>query len=104
MIFVPATHGSDLKKILENDVKESGLKFHIVEKAVVSVKRMLQISNPFKERTCNREDCIVCQTGGKGSCETPASLMKLSVNHVITSTLEKRQGVRILVERNILRT
>ena len=36
----------------------------------MSVKRVLQRSDPFKERTCERECCFVCRTGGRGPCDS----------------------------------
>ena len=29
---------------------------------------MLQMSDPFKKKTCNRKDCPICTSGGKGNC------------------------------------
>ena len=37
--------------------------------AVIAIKRLLQKSDPFKPRQCEREDCPVCSTGGKGPCD-----------------------------------
>ena len=31
---------------------------------------MLQRSDPFKESKCNNTKCLVCSTGGKGSCRS----------------------------------
>ena len=36
----------------------------------MSVKRVLQRSDPFKKRTCERECCFVCRTGGRGPCDS----------------------------------
>ena len=66
VIFVPATPESSLKRSLDEDVKKSGLRIRIVEKSGMSVKRVLQRSDPFKKRTCERECCFVCRTGGRG--------------------------------------
>ena len=70
VIFVPATPESSLKRLLDEDVKKSGLRIRIVEKSGMSVKRVLQRSDPFKKRTCERECCLVCQTGGRGPCDS----------------------------------
>jgi len=71
VIFVPATPDSQLKKELEQDINESGVKIKVAERAGTSMKRILQRSNPFKRKTCGREDCLVCSTGGKGPCDAP---------------------------------
>lgn len=70
VIFVPATPSSMLKKRLQRDVNESGLKIKIVEKSGTSIKRILQRSDPFKEKKCSKDDCLVCSTGGSGPCST----------------------------------
>ena len=69
MIFVPATPGSNLHKKMEAKIRESAFKIRVVEKAGVSLKRKLQRSNPFKKKICDRQNCLVCTTGGKGSCD-----------------------------------
>ena len=70
VMFVPATPGSILKKRYEIEVAKSGLKIRIVEKAGTSLKQQLQRSDPFKPLRCDRENCFVCTSGGKGSCKT----------------------------------
>ena len=65
VIFVPATPESSLKRSLDEDVKKSGLRIRIVEKSGMSVKRVLQRSDPFKKKTCERECCFVRRTGAR---------------------------------------
>ena len=50
--------GSKLKRVLETDVQESGLKIKVVEKVGTNIKRMVQWSNPFKRKCCSNEDCL----------------------------------------------
>ena len=69
VIFVPATPGSKLRKKMEEEIRKRSFKIRIVEKAGVSLKRKLQRSNPFKKKKCDRENCLVCTTGGKGPCD-----------------------------------
>ena len=38
----------------------------VVEKAGVAIKKLLQRSDPFKSRKCERGDCPVCREDGKG--------------------------------------
>ena len=70
VIFVPATPESSLKRSLNEDVKKSGLRIRIVETSGMGVKRVLQRSDPFKKRKCERECCFVCRTGGRGPCDS----------------------------------
>ena len=41
----------------------------MVEKAGVAMKKLLQKSDPFKSRKCERGDCPVCREDGKGLCD-----------------------------------
>ena len=68
VIFVPATPNSELQKKYSNEVTKSGLKIRIVERAGKSIKSFLQRSDPFTDKNCNQEDCMLCKSGGRGSC------------------------------------
>ena len=67
VIFVPATPNSQLQKY-QMEIKRQGFKIKVVKKAGVPIRRLLQKSDPFKPRQCEREDCQVCWTEGKGPC------------------------------------
>ena len=70
VIFVPATPGRELAKIFKEIEKEQRnqnenmMNFQIIEQTGVSLERMFQKSNPFKETDCGKQDCVVCD--GKG--------------------------------------
>ena len=70
VIFVPATPGGELAKIFKEIEKEQRnqnenmMNFQIIEQTGVSLERMFQKSNPFKETDCGKQDCVVCD--GKG--------------------------------------
>ena len=66
VIFVPATSGSQLQKEYQRQIRSRGFRVRVVEKAGESLKRILQRSNPLKERQHQRTDCLVCTTSGKG--------------------------------------
>ena len=70
VLFVPPTPNSVLVKALRVVAKRSDVNMRIVERAGTSLKRQLQRSNPFRPSNCERVDCLICQTGGKGNCET----------------------------------
>ena len=74
---MPATPEPSLKRSLDEDVKKSGLRIRIVEKSGMSVKRVLQRSDPFKKRTCERECCFVCRTGGRGHYTVRSDAVKV---------------------------
>ena len=68
----------------------------MVEKAGVEIKKLLQRSDPFKSRKCERGDCPVCREDGKGLCD------RQTVTYDIKSTEcnDIYIGVRILEEKN----
>ena len=68
VIFVPATPGSQLKRRYMEEIKGAGFKIKVVEQSGVTLKRMLQRSNPFEVKDCNNTNCLVCSSGGKGPC------------------------------------
>ena len=69
-IFIPMTPKSELAHTLQKRIDDSGLKMKVVERAGTTLKRMLQKSDPFRPATCGWNDCFVCITGGKGSCQS----------------------------------
>ena len=70
VIFVPATPQSQLKDRYVRAIKDAGFKIKVVEQSGITLKRMLQRSDPFKEKNCRNINCLVCSTGGKGSCRS----------------------------------
>ena len=70
VIFVPATPESQLKDRYVREIKDAGFKVKVVEQPGITLKRMLQRSDPFKEKNCRDINCLVCSTGGKGSCRS----------------------------------
>ena len=68
VIFVPSTPGSELQRKFQTEIDRHGLRIRAVEKAGRTVKSALQRSNPFKSASCGRDDCLICETGGRGSC------------------------------------
>ena len=53
----------------QKEVRESGLKIKVIEKAGTSLKNILQKPDPFRKKLCERADCLQCRSGGKGNCE-----------------------------------
>ena len=70
VIFVPATPGSRLKNRYMDEIKAAGFKIKVIEQSGVILKRMLQRSDPFREKECTNIDCLVCTTGKKGPCRS----------------------------------
>ena len=78
VIFVPSTPDSTLLKRYRQKVEESGIPIKLIEKSGQTLDNILRTSDPRKESRCNREDCPVCTTGGKGNCK------QLNVNYRMT--------------------
>jgi hypothetical protein len=75
VIFVPATPGGELARMFREVEKEqrkenkNQMNFQIIEQTGLSLEKQFQRSNPFKEQSCKKSDCIVCdETGVK--CRT----------------------------------
>ena len=69
VIFVSATLNAQLQRKYQKEIRRQGFKIKVVEKAGIAIKRLHQRSDPCKPRQCEREDCLVCRTGGKGPCD-----------------------------------
>ena len=80
VMFIPATPTGELKKMYQEEIKKSGFKIKVIEKAGTSLKRILQKSDPFRNKFCDRDDCLQCTSGGKGNCDVE------SINYNIKCT------------------
>ena len=69
-IFVPPTPNSELAnslKAIADSEAEAGVHFRIIETGGISVKSILQKSNPMETAGCDNDDCLPCETGrGEG--------------------------------------
>ena len=79
VIFVPATPRSELKKRYEEAVSECRVGMKVVEKAGMSVKSMVQKSDPFQRQHCSdRENCKVSRVeGSRGRCRQSGVMYKI---------------------------
>ena len=77
VLFVPPTPGSLLKIQYQTEIEKSGLKIKAIEKCGTKLKTLLQKTNPFKAKNCEKDDCFTCRSGGNGDCE------KESINYNI---------------------
>ena len=73
VVFVPYTPEGILAKRMRMKVSEvmsgktGGLR--IVERVGVSILAMMKRTDPFRETTCGRPDCITCKNDKCGNCE-----------------------------------
>ena len=54
VIFVPSMPNSQLQRKYQKEIKKQGFKTKVVEKAGAAIKRLLQRSDPFKSRKCEK--------------------------------------------------
>ena len=91
-LFVPATPGSQLMKMMRKVAKEEGkegIKFNVVESGGITLKRKLQKSNPTASPGCDKEDCLCCQDerGQGGQCHS------VNVNYEIVCELCQKKYI-----------
>ena len=79
MNFVPATPGSELKRRYEAEVSKCGVGMKVVEKSGMSVKSMVQKTDPFQRQYCSdRDNCMVCRVeGSRGRCRQSGVMYKI---------------------------
>jgi hypothetical protein len=69
-IFIPPTPNSELAKSLRdiaNKEAEAGVHLNIIETGGLSMRRLLQKSNPLQTPGCDDTQCLPCQSGrGEG--------------------------------------
>ena len=68
MVFIPVTPKSTLKRMFEDAIRKTEVKMKVVERSGSTLRRKLQKSDPFGEKRCADELCVVCcgedATGG----------------------------------------
>ena len=60
VMFIEMTEKSELKRKVEIAAKKNKIKIKVQERPGTKLKRILQRSDPFSEKRCNRKDCVVC--------------------------------------------
>ena len=68
VIYVPCTPNETLKKAYEEEIRNSTFKIKVIEKSGTKLKDILHRKDPFKTTNCERNDCFICTSGGKGDC------------------------------------
>ena len=58
VMFIPATPKGELKKSYQQEIRKSGFKIKVIEKAGTPLKKILQKSDPFRKKFCDRRDCL----------------------------------------------
>ena len=70
VLFVPSTPQGKLKGMYQREISKSGLRIKVIERTGPTLKGQLQTSNPFKSTQCDRIDCFICTSEGKGNCNS----------------------------------
>ena len=90
-LFIP--YGYGLKRVAECGIEKAGESVKVVERGGVTVKSLLQKSDPFREAECEDNGCPVCtiKEGGqrecvRGGCKIP------NVGYVVTCIKCQEEG------------
>ena len=68
VMFVQPTPGSVLKAKVQKIARKNRLRIKVVEKAGLTVKKVLQRSDPYERHSCGRVGCPMCDCGRYGEC------------------------------------
>ncbi len=79
VIFVPCTPDERLKKAFEEKIRASPFNIKVIEKSGKKLKDVLHKKNPFNKSKCERPDCFICTTNGKGDCTKENVTYKINV-------------------------
>ena len=84
-IIIPSTPNSELLSLLREVAeaeKQPGLKFNIIKKGGITIKRVVQKSNPTATGGCQGGDCLGCKAGrGKGgACRKSNVVYEIACN------------------------
>ena len=101
MIFVLATPVSQLKDPHVREIKDVGFKIKVVEQSGITLKRMLQRSDLFKEKNCRNINCLVSALEEKDLAAVLVLLMSWYVRFATISTSGKHLEVLTLAVRDI---
>ena len=81
VLFIPATPKSELKKRIEQKIKDKNFKIKIVEKGGQTIKSLLTRQKQKPKEPDKQCKCLICQSGGKpGECKQEGSIYKIKCN------------------------
>ena len=76
-MFVQATPNEELRKEIQRCALKNKINIKVREKVDNNIRRELQRSNPFKNTTCGRESCIICERDMRVDCRTRGCVYEL---------------------------
>ena len=77
VMFVQATKGGELKREIERCAKKNKVGLKVVEKVTHNIRKELQRSNPFKDDSCGKENCMVCRNSVGVDCRVRGCVYEL---------------------------
>ena len=95
VVFIPHTENSELAKRmrakLEALEKLGNLKMKVVEQTGDKVVDLLHRSDPWSNKDCGREDCLLCKSAGENDGNTNAKQIRTgpAALHAATSTCDR---------------
>ena len=88
VIFVSSIPDFILQQKYQSEVNRQGLWIRVVEKAGRPVKSMVQRSDPLQQERCGQESCLMCTTGGKGSCGKEGITYSITCNNCVERSMK----------------
>ena len=98
VMFVEATPESEFMRKVQKVVRDLKLKIKVVERAGVTIKGLLQRSNPFGVPDCHREDCLLCAQGSGTDCRVRGCVYQYNCDEC--NRKYRGQTGRSIYERN----
>ena len=72
-----ATPNGALAEECQKTFKDAGLNVKVVERSGSAIKRSIVRSNPFKQKSCERDTCDMCETN-EINCKTREVVYRIS--------------------------
>ena len=89
VMFVEMTKDSELKRKVEMAAKKNKIKVKVQERPGTKLKSLLQKSDPFSEKGCKREECVICKNDLGIDCR-----VRGCVYEMMCAECEKKKGVK----------
>ena len=92
IMFTEMTEDSELKNRIQIAAKRNKIKIKVQERPGTKLKSIIQKSDPFSEKGCNRNDCAICQEStNKINCRTRGCVYELLCKQCESRTNVKSQ-------------
>jgi len=91
VMFVEATKDSELQKRIQISAKRNNIKIKVQERSGTKLKRILQRSDPFSKKECNRDTCMICVKKLGINCRTRGCVYQIMCQDCKIDTKKKNK-------------